>query len=121
MTVTNTVQHSPAIPCSMLGTFNLRGNADLKSFRSAFDALCAHLRRKGHLQSWRLWQRAYHPGYDANFPETSIIIEMCFHNHDEALECWDYFETGGDTVNPLHRAVNSKVCDAHFVLCVQMP
>ncbi len=46
---------------------------------------------------------------------------MRFHNHDEALQSWECFEAGGDPVNPLYRAVNSKVCDAHFVLCVQMP
>ncbi len=121
MTARNAPRHSPAIPCSMLGTFNLRSNTDLRAFRAAFDSLCEHLRRRGHLHSWRIWQRAHHPGYDANFPDTSIIMEMCFHNHDEALECWNYFETGGDDINPLHRAVNRKVCDAHFVLCMQMP
>lgn len=104
-------------PCSMFGTFNLRSDTDLVSFQRAFNALCEHLRDKEYLVSWRLWERAYHDGYDANFPDTTIVIEMCFHDRNAALESWDYLQSGSSPAGSLHRAVNGKVTDAHFVLC----
>ena len=107
-------------PCSMFGTFNLRSGSDLASFKQAFYALCEHLRDKEHLQSWRLWERAYHEGYDADFPDTSIVIEMCFHDRQAALESWGYLESGVNPVGSLHFAVTSQVKDTHFVLCLQI-
>lgn len=105
---------------SMFGTFNLRSDTDLPSFQKAFHALCEHLRDKEYLGSWRLWERAYHDGYDANFPDTSIVIEMCFHDRKAALESWDIMQSGSSPVGSLHRAVTGKVTDPHFVLCREL-
>jgi len=106
--------------CSMFGTFNLRNESDLASFKQAFDALCEHLWGKEHLQSWRLWERAYHEGYDADFPNTSLVIEMCFRDRQAALESWSYIESGVSPIGSLHFAVTSQVKDTHFVLCRQV-
>ncbi|MEM1048399.1 MAG: DUF6614 family protein [Pseudomonadota bacterium] len=113
-------EDSSARPCSLFGTFNLRGSTDLASFKQAFDALCEHLRDRRYLQTWRLWERAYHDGYDAGFPDTSLVVEMGFPTHRAALEVWDCFESRVDPVGSLHLAVNSKVKDARFVLCRQL-
>lgn len=103
--------------CSLFGTFNLRRNTDIASFQSAFDAMCAHLKDKGYLHSWSLWERAYHDGYDAGFPERSVILEMCFVDEAASHANWDYIKSGDEPIRTLHIAVNQQVKDAHFVLC----
>jgi hypothetical protein len=102
---------------SMFGAFNLREGGDLLSFRLAFDAFCEHLKLKGYLHSWRLWERAYHDGYDTRFPDVSVIIEMCFLHHRASLDAWDYIESSSEPMKTLHREMNSRIRDAHFVLC----
>lgn len=107
-------------PCSMFGTFNLRNDSDLASFKQAFDAFCEHLKMEGYVHSWRLWERAHHEGYDTRFPDTSIILEMCFHDDKASLDCWDYIQGTPDPTRSLHFAVTSQVKDTHFVLCRQI-
>lgn len=102
---------------SMFGAFNLREGIDLQSFRLAFNAFCEHLKLQGYVYSWRLWERAYHDGYDTRFPDVGVVIEMCFQNYRTSLESWDYIEGGSEPMQTLHREVNSKIRDAHFVLC----
>jgi hypothetical protein len=102
--------------CSMFGMFNLRGGIDLPAFKTDYDALCEHLNLEGYLISWRMWERAYHHGYDAGYPEVAVMIEMCFHDHAASLACWDYVEANEEPLKTLHMAVNSKVENSMFVL-----
>lgn len=102
--------------CSMFGAFNLRSGFDLITFKSAFNAFCDHLEEAGYLRSRRLWQRAYHEGYDTRFPDAGIVIEMCFHSHQAALDAWDYVESGTEPLRSLHAAMNKQIQEAHFVL-----
>ncbi|MEM7289983.1 MAG: DUF6614 family protein, partial [Pseudomonadota bacterium] len=67
--------------CSMFGAFNLKDDTDIESFGQAYNAFCKHLKAKGYLVSWRLFERAFHDGYDANCPSSRILIEMKFHDH----------------------------------------
>jgi len=107
-------------PTSMFGTFNLRDGTDLPAFKQAFDAFCEHLQIQGFVASWRVWHRAYHAGYDARFPDTAVIVEMCFHTHQAALDSWDYIEGRTEPIHALHADVNRRVTDAHFVLGCQV-
>lgn len=100
----------------MFGAFNLRSGIDLLTFKKAYDGLCEHLNQQGYVHSWRIWERAYHSGYDTRFPEVAVMVEMCFHDHDASLACWDYVEAGEEPLQTLHVAVNSKVVDSLFVL-----
>lgn len=106
--------------CSMFGTFNLRSETDIAAFKRSFDGLCAHLKTEGYLHSWRVWERVYHEGYDARFPSTSVILEMCFHDDAASYDNWDYIQSGGEPVRSLHAAVTRQVTDAHFVLCREL-
>ena len=103
--------------CSMFSAFNLCEGKDLSSFKQAFNAFCEHLRQSGYLHSWRLWERAYHEGYDTRFPDVGVILEMCFQDHQTSLHAWDYIEAGSEPIKTLHYAMYSQVRDAHFVLC----
>lgn len=100
----------------MFGAFNLRSGCDLASFKAAYDPYCEHLKERGYLQSWRVWRRAYHDGYDARFPEVSVLIEMRFHDHAAALACWDYVEAGSEPMKSLHVAANRQVTEPIFAL-----
>lgn len=102
--------------CSMLGAFNLRKGYDLETFKAAFDAFCDHLTQTGYLHSHRLWQRAYHSGYDTLFPNARIVIEMRFHSHQASLDAWDYVEDHCEPLRSLHVAMNKQVTETHFVL-----
>ncbi len=102
---------------SMFGAFNLREGIDLSSFKLVFDDFCEHLKLKGYLHSWRLWERAYHEGYDARFPNVGVIIEMCFLDYQASLNAWDYIEARTEPMKTIHRKMNSKITDTHFVLC----
>lgn len=102
--------------CSMFGAFNLRKGKTISTFKQAFDAFCEDLKTEGYLHSWRLWERAYHEGYDTKFPDVGILLEMCFHNHNASLECWDYVEAGSEPMKTLHVAMNRQVQDAIFAL-----
>ncbi len=102
--------------CSLFGAFNLREGISLQEFKQAYDAMCEHLRQQGYLQRWRIWERAYHSGYDARFPEVEVMVEMCFHNHEASLTSWDYVEAADEPLRSLHTDVNNKVVDAMFVL-----
>ncbi|MEM9342184.1 MAG: DUF6614 family protein [Pseudomonadota bacterium] len=102
---------------SMLGTFNLRDTTDLATFKADFDALCTHLVDVGMLLSWRLLERAYHDGFDAAFPETHLVIEMRFRDHETAQKTWDHFASHKPPISALHGAVTRQVKDAHFALC----
>lgn len=106
--------------CSMFGAFNLREGVNLQDFKQAYDALCEHLSQQGYVHSWRIWNRANHAGYDARFPEVEVMVEMCFHDHDASLASWDYLETPDEPSRSLHKAVNTKVIDASFVLLRQL-
>ncbi|MCR9139438.1 MAG: hypothetical protein NXI27_25785 [Alphaproteobacteria bacterium] len=88
----------------------------MASFQEAFDAFCEHLKSKGYLHSWRLWQRTPHEGYDSGFPDLAILLEMCFHNHQASLDCWDYVEAGTAPLNTLHVAMNRQIQEAMFAL-----
>ncbi len=55
--------------------------------------------------------------YDTRFPDVGVVIEMCFQNYRTSLESWDYIEGGSEPMQTLHREVNSKIRDAHFLLC----
>ena len=101
----------------MFGAFNLREGTDLPSFKLVFDDFCEHLKLNGYLHSWRLWERAYHEGYDAGFPNVRVIIELCFPDYQTSLDAWDYIEAGMEPMKTIHHKMNSKVRDAHFVLC----
>ena len=101
----------------MFGAFNLRADVILKDFKLDFDAFCQHLKVEGHLRDWRLWERAYHAGYDTRFPEVRIIIEMRFAHYQASIDAWDFVVAASETTRTLHRRMNSKICDAHFVLC----
>jgi hypothetical protein len=103
--------------CSMFGVFNLREGIELPEFKLAYNAFCIHLSQRGYVHSSRVWRRAYHSGYDANFLEFSIIVEMCFHNYAASLECWRYVEANEEPIRTLHVAMNKKVMEARFVLC----
>lgn len=100
----------------MFGTFNLRADTDLGTFKSAFDAMCEHLQQMGFVHSWRMWERVYHQGYDASFPTTSIILEVCFYNEAASQECWDYIQSRTTPIDSLHTCVTRQVTDTHFVL-----
>jgi hypothetical protein len=100
----------------MFGVFNLRKGVDLQTFKQAFDAFCIHLTQRGYVHSFRVWKRAHHSGYDANFPDVEVMVEMSFHDHGASLACWDYVEAHQEPIRTLHIAVNGKVTDARFVL-----
>jgi len=102
--------------CSMFGAFNLREGIELSAFKRAYDAFCEHLSQQGYVHSWRMWERTYHSGYDTRFPEVTVMVEMCFHDHDASLASWDYVEAAEEPLRILHVAVNSKVQDTLFVL-----
>jgi hypothetical protein len=102
---------------SMFGAFNLRENTDFPRFKSAFDSFCNHLKDEGYLASWRLWERAYHDGYDTRFPDASVVLEMCFQDHQTALDAWDYIESKEEPMHGLHKAMNAQITDTYFVLC----
>ncbi len=102
--------------CSMFGAFNLQDGQTISSFEQAFDAFCNHLKSEGYVHSWKVWNRAYHEGYDARFPNVEVLVEMCFHDHQASLRCWDYVESGSEPMNALHVAVNRQVKDAMFAL-----
>ncbi len=102
--------------CSMFGAFKLRTGYDLETFKAAFDAFCEHLKQTGYLHSHRLWQRAYHEGYDTRFPNAGIVLEMCFHHHQASLDAWDYVEARSEPLRSLHIAMNKQVKETHFVL-----
>jgi len=100
----------------MFGAFNLRDGCDLASFKQAFEAFSQHLKDEGYLLSWRMWQRARHDGYDSNFPELEVMIEMTFVDHAAAQESWDYVESRSEPMHGLHIASNAQIKDAFFVL-----
>ena len=100
----------------MFGTFNLKSGYNLTTFKAAFDACCEHLSEAGHLRSHRLWRRAYHEGYDAGFPDTGIVLEMCFHSHRASLDAWTYIENRSEPLKSLHMAMIKQVEETHFVL-----
>lgn len=102
---------------SMFGAFNLREGTDLQAFKLSFDLFCEHLRLKGYLHSWRLWERAYHEGYDTRFPDVGVVIEMRFLDYHAALVAWDYIEAATEPMRTIHREMNSKIQSSHFVLC----
>ncbi len=102
--------------CSMFGAFNLQDGQTISSFEQAFDAFCNHLKSEGYVHSWKVWNRAYHEGYGARFPNVEVLVEMCFHDHQASLRCWDYVESGSEPMNALHVAVNRQVKDAMFAL-----
>ena len=102
--------------CSMFGAFNLRHDVELSAFKYSFDAFCEHFHQQGHVHSWRLWERAFHKGYDSNFPDVRIMLEMCFHNYEASLISWDLIEEGGEPLKSLHIHVIEKVVDSIFVL-----
>lgn len=101
----------------MFGAFNLRSDNNLFAFQQAFDAFCEHLKEADYLKSWRLWERAYHEGYDMNFSNVSVLLEMRFHDHKSALDAWDYVESKSEPMHRLHVAMNTQITNTHFVLC----
>lgn len=103
--------------CSMFGAFNLQSGKTLLTFQLAFDAFCTHLKEVGYVPSWRVWERAYHDGYDTRFPDVSVMIEMRFHTYEAAMEAWDYIESKSEPMHGLHVAMNMQVTDSYFVLC----
>ena len=106
--------------CSMFGGFNLRDGNDLASFKSAYDAFCLHLKDQGYVTSWRVWKRAYHDGYDSNFPDVAVMIEMAFPDHAASLACWDYVESQSEPMHSLHLATNIQVKDTFFTLMQEL-
>ncbi len=101
---------------SMFGAFNLREGIELSAFKQVYDTFCEHLNQQGYVHSWRLWKRAYHSGYDAQFPDVGVMVEMCFHDHAASLASWGYVKADEEPMRSLHVAVNTKVIDAFFVL-----
>ncbi|MEM7176436.1 MAG: hypothetical protein AAF503_01920 [Pseudomonadota bacterium] len=108
-------------PCdattSMFGAFNLRPGRDLSTFKPAFEAFCTHLHEVGHLDAWRLWERAAHEGYNAGFPDVSVMLELCFHDHQASLDAWDYIEGNTQPMRRLHHALIGQITDSIFILC----
>ncbi|MCL6285107.1 hypothetical protein M3P21_16375 [Ruegeria sp. 2012CJ41-6] len=100
----------------MFGAFNLRDGHDLTSFKTAFDRFSEHLVQQGFVHAWQVWHRAYHDGYDARFPEVSVLVEMRFHDHTASLACWNYVEAGTEPLKSQHIAVNQQVSDPIFAL-----
>ncbi|MEM9138941.1 MAG: DUF6614 family protein, partial [Pseudomonadota bacterium] len=89
-------------PCSMFGAFDLRPGHELAAFKAAFGAFCQHLKDEGYLVSWRIWKRSRHPGYDSQFPDIEVMIEMVFANRAAAEASWAYVEGGSNPMRRLH-------------------
>lgn len=104
------------MPCSMFGAFDLREGVSLAAFKGAFDAFCRHLQDSGHVAHWRVWKRSPHHGYDADFPDVAVMVEVCFHSRDHADAAWNSLESRSKEIAPLHAAVLSKVTQTMFVL-----
>lgn len=102
--------------CSMFGAFNLRDRQTISSFEQSFDAFCEHLKSKGYVHSWKVWERAYDDGYDSQFPNVEILVEMCFYDHQASQHSWDYVESGSEPIKTLHIAVIRQINDAMFAL-----
>ncbi|MFA3916425.1 hypothetical protein AB1E33_05480 [Ruegeria sp. 2012CJ15-1] len=66
--------------CAMYGAFNLQDGHDLASFEVASDRFSEHLVQQGFVHAWQIWFRAFHDGYDARFPEVSVLVEMRFYD-----------------------------------------
>lgn len=106
---------TPAL-CSMFGVFNLQKSVDLAGFKISFDAFGAHLKQAGFVQDWRVLQRSAHDGYDADFPDLSVMVEVRFNDRAAADAGWAYVEAAEDPLHSLHLAVNLSIKDSMFVL-----
>lgn len=101
---------------AMFGVFDLKEGCTLATFRAAFAAFSEHLQARGFLTTWRVFKRSRGTGYDADFPDREIMVEMCFVSRAAALESWDYVAAGGEGVSALHRRVNAQLSQFMFVL-----
>ncbi|MEM1021484.1 MAG: DUF6614 family protein [Pseudomonadota bacterium] len=105
----------------MFGAFNLKKGADITTFQTAFDAFCEDLQEAGFVTHWRLWQRAYHDGYDADFPDLAILVEVCFKSRAAAEDSWAYIEAAQGPIQGLHMGVNAQLTQSMFVLFEAIP
>lgn len=102
--------------CSMYGMFNLRETTDIERFKKAFDAFSSHLKDQNFVHDWRMFKRSYHDGYDADFPDLTIMVEVRFIDRAAADASWAYVEAGEEPLRGLHRAVNVSIKQSMFVL-----
>lgn len=102
--------------CSMYGMFNLRTSTDLERFKNAFDAFSSHLKDQSFVHDWRIFKRSHHDGYDADFPDMAVMVEVRFLNRAAADASWAYVAAGDEPLRSLHRAVNLSIKQSMFVL-----
>ena len=75
----------------------------------------------GLLESWAVFSRHPHSGYDAMPPDQSCLVEMHFKNPTQAQACYDYVEADQEPLRSLHRTMNKKVTDTIFALYENVP
>ncbi|KAB7613815.1 hypothetical protein F9L33_10635 [Amylibacter sp. SFDW26] len=104
----------------MIGQFDLKEGETVKAYKKSFDDFCEYLKEQNLLQSWGVYERAPHDGYDTNPPHQTLMIEMGFINLKQSQSCWDYIEAceskNTEPLCMLHRSMNSKVTDTVFIL-----
>jgi len=94
---------------TMHGLFDLKPGIDIGAYKAALEAFCIHLREQGYVTGWSLMQRAPHPGYDRNQPETAYYVSIDFPDRDAADACYRYVAADEEPLRTLHRVMNSKV------------
>jgi hypothetical protein len=100
----------------MLGIFNLVPTESMPRYRAAFEAFSQHLYEVELLESWAVFSRHPHNGYDAMPPDQSCLVEMHFKDSIQAQACYDYVEADQEPLQSLHRTMNKKVTNTIFAL-----